>query len=159
MPSTSKSQQRLMAAAEHGATFPMAKKLRSTMSHQQLHDFAVGPMINKPEHAKMSDHFTPTPQNFNTGVNKHLVQPKESAVVNSQKESPLVAPSPKTIKGQGSDVVHSNMGAFKHSGLNELDATKRAIKLSKKGHPNRHKNLGKFLHPKKSNIGDTGAEG
>lgn len=29
-----------MGAAEHGATFPMAKKLRKSMSHSQLHDFA-----------------------------------------------------------------------------------------------------------------------
>jgi hypothetical protein len=41
MPSVSKSQQRLFGAAEHGATFPLAEKLRSTMSHQQLHDFAA----------------------------------------------------------------------------------------------------------------------
>ena len=30
----------------------MAKKLRKTMSHKQLHDFASGPMKGKPEHAK-----------------------------------------------------------------------------------------------------------
>ena len=41
MPAVSQSQQRLMAAAEHGATFPLARKLRRTMSHQQLHDFAA----------------------------------------------------------------------------------------------------------------------
>jgi hypothetical protein len=52
MPATSKAQQRLMAAAEHGANFPMAKKLRGSMTHQQLHDFASGPMKGKPEHAK-----------------------------------------------------------------------------------------------------------
>jgi hypothetical protein len=52
MPAKSKSQQRLMAAAEHGAAFPLAKKLRSEMTHGQLHDFAVGSMTNKPEHVK-----------------------------------------------------------------------------------------------------------
>src|SRR5712691_1430985 len=52
MPSKSKSQQRLMAAAEHGADFPMARKLRQTMTHEQLHDFAVGPMAAKPEHVE-----------------------------------------------------------------------------------------------------------
>jgi hypothetical protein len=52
MPSTSKAQQRLMAAAEHGATFPLAKKLRKSMTHQQLHDFATGSMKGKPAHAK-----------------------------------------------------------------------------------------------------------
>lgn len=41
MPATSKSQQRLMAAAEHGATFPKAKALRKSMTHEQLHDFAA----------------------------------------------------------------------------------------------------------------------
>lgn len=40
MPSTSKKQRRLMGAAEHGATFPLAQKLRASMTHQQLHDFA-----------------------------------------------------------------------------------------------------------------------
>jgi len=51
VPSTSKSQQRLFGAAEHGADFPAARKLRSTMSHQQLHDFASGSMKGKPERA------------------------------------------------------------------------------------------------------------
>ena len=51
MPAVSKAQQRLMAAAEHGANFPMARKLRGSMTHQQLHDFAAGSMKNKPERA------------------------------------------------------------------------------------------------------------
>jgi hypothetical protein len=50
MPSKSRAQQRLMGAAEHGATFPMARKLRQTMTHQQLHDFASGSMKGKPAH-------------------------------------------------------------------------------------------------------------
>lgn len=41
MPAESKKQRRLMAAAEHGANFPMAKKVRASMSHQQMHDFAA----------------------------------------------------------------------------------------------------------------------
>lgn len=48
MPAKSKSQQRLMAAAEHGADFPLAKKLRASMTHQQLHDFAAGSEQGKP---------------------------------------------------------------------------------------------------------------
>lgn len=52
MPAKSKSQQRLMAAAEHGASFPMARKLRASMTHDQLHDFSVGSMARKPEHVK-----------------------------------------------------------------------------------------------------------
>jgi hypothetical protein len=52
MPAVSQAQQRLMAAAEHGAKFPMAEKLRKSMSHDQLHDFAVGSIKNKPEHVQ-----------------------------------------------------------------------------------------------------------
>jgi hypothetical protein len=39
-----------MGAAEHGAKFPMAQKLRQTMTHQQMHDFAVGSEKGKPQH-------------------------------------------------------------------------------------------------------------
>jgi hypothetical protein len=56
MPSTSKSQQRLMAAAEHGATFPKARELRQSMTMNQLHDFAVGSMKGKPAHVKKARH-------------------------------------------------------------------------------------------------------
>lgn len=52
MPSKSRSQQRLFQAAEHGAQFPMAQKLRASMTHQQLHDFAVGSEKGKPQHVK-----------------------------------------------------------------------------------------------------------
>ncbi len=52
MPSKSKAQQRLMAAAEHGADFPMAAKIRESMSLAQMHDFASGPMKGKPTHVK-----------------------------------------------------------------------------------------------------------
>lgn len=50
MPSVSKTQQHLFQAAEHGADFPMAKEVRSSMSHDQMHDFAVGSEADKPEH-------------------------------------------------------------------------------------------------------------
>ena len=50
MPAKSKAQQRLMAAAEHGASFPMARKVRASMSKGALHDFAVGSMKGKPAH-------------------------------------------------------------------------------------------------------------
>lgn len=52
MPSVSRSQQRLMAAAEHGADFPKARKLRASMTHEQLHDFASGSMKGKPARVK-----------------------------------------------------------------------------------------------------------
>ena len=51
MPAKSASQRRLMAAAEQGASFPKAKKLRATMSRQQLRDFATKPTGNR--YAKM----------------------------------------------------------------------------------------------------------
>jgi hypothetical protein len=51
MPAKSKAQQRLFQAAEHGATFPMAEKLRDSMSHDKLREFAVGSEARKPEHA------------------------------------------------------------------------------------------------------------
>ncbi len=50
MPAKSKAQQRLMQAAEHGASFPMAQKLRQSMSLAQMHDFAVGSEKGKPQH-------------------------------------------------------------------------------------------------------------
>ena len=50
MPARSKAQQRLMQAAEHGANFPMADKIRQSMTHQQMHDFAVGSEKGKPVH-------------------------------------------------------------------------------------------------------------
>ncbi len=50
MPAQSKAQQRLMQAAEHGAQFPMADKIRASMTYAQMHDFAVGSEKGKPEH-------------------------------------------------------------------------------------------------------------
>jgi hypothetical protein len=50
MPAKSKAQQRLMAAAEHGAQFSLAQQIRKTMTHQQMHDFASGSMKGKPTH-------------------------------------------------------------------------------------------------------------
>lgn len=52
MPAKSIAQQRLAGAAEHGATFPLARKLRASMSLQQLHDFASGSEAGKPQHVK-----------------------------------------------------------------------------------------------------------
>ena len=52
MPSVSKSQANLMRAAEHGAQFPMAKKVRAGMTMKQLHDFAVTRSKNLPKHVK-----------------------------------------------------------------------------------------------------------
>ena len=54
MPSVSRAQQHLFQAAEHGAKFPAAEKISASMSHQQMHDFAVGSEKGKPEHVKHS---------------------------------------------------------------------------------------------------------
>jgi len=51
-PARSKSQERLFQAAEHGATFPKAAKLRASLTREQLRDFATGSMKNKPEHVR-----------------------------------------------------------------------------------------------------------
>lgn len=45
-----------MQAAEHGATFPMAKKVAASMTKQQLHDFAAGSERGKPQHVKKTLH-------------------------------------------------------------------------------------------------------
>lgn len=52
MPARSKAQQRLIAAAEHGAKFAMAKKIRASMTPGQMHDFASGSMKGKPTHVR-----------------------------------------------------------------------------------------------------------
>lgn len=54
MPAKSKAQQHLMAAAEHGADFPMARKVRASMSLSELHDFASGSTKGKPKHVNGS---------------------------------------------------------------------------------------------------------
>ena len=45
-----------MAAAEHGANFPMARKIRQSMTHKQMHDFASTPEKDLPERKKKSRH-------------------------------------------------------------------------------------------------------
>jgi hypothetical protein len=56
MPAKSKSQQRLMAAAAHGATFKKAREVRQSMSPDQLRDFSIGSMAKKPVHVKAKKH-------------------------------------------------------------------------------------------------------
>jgi hypothetical protein len=45
-----------MQAAEHGASFPMAKKVRGSMTMGQMHDFAVGSEKGKPQHVAKAKH-------------------------------------------------------------------------------------------------------
>ena len=50
MPAKSQAQRRLMAAAKHGADFPMARKVRASMSDKQLGEFSHA-KAKAPEHA------------------------------------------------------------------------------------------------------------
>jgi len=43
-----------MQAAAHGANFPMAKKVRASMTASSLHDFAKTPTKKLPAHVKRS---------------------------------------------------------------------------------------------------------
>lgn len=52
MPSKSVAQANLMRAAEHNADFPMARKVRASMTHDQMHDFAVTKDKGLPKHVK-----------------------------------------------------------------------------------------------------------
>ncbi len=45
-----------MQAAEHGANFPMARKVRQSMTLGQMHDFAVGSEKGKPQHVSGHPH-------------------------------------------------------------------------------------------------------
>jgi hypothetical protein len=54
MPSVSKAQAHLFRAAEHGATFPMAEKLRGSMTLKQMHDFAATKTKKLPAHVKQA---------------------------------------------------------------------------------------------------------
>lgn len=58
-----------MQAAEHGANFPMAQKIRASMSQSQMHDFAVGSEANKPAHVAKPKKAkaAPAPSNVETG--------------------------------------------------------------------------------------------
>jgi hypothetical protein len=56
MPAKSQAQARLFAAAEHGATFPLAQSIRSEMTKAQLHDFAATPRKGLPAHVKTAGH-------------------------------------------------------------------------------------------------------
>lgn len=81
MPAVSKAQQRLMGAAEHGASFPMARKVRASMSLGQLHDFAVGSMKGKPTHVKPA---SPRQAMAQTQGSGKVTAPKTSQTVPSE---------------------------------------------------------------------------
>jgi len=52
MPAKSKAQQHLMAAAAHGASFPLARQVRGSMSLGQMGEFASTPSKGLPSHVK-----------------------------------------------------------------------------------------------------------
>ncbi len=68
MPAKSKAQQHLMAAAEHGAQFPMAKQLRGSMSLGQMGEFASTPSKGLPSHVKPA---SPAKERSETGSSGH----------------------------------------------------------------------------------------
>lgn len=105
MPAVSKAQQRLMAAAEHGADFPEAKKLRKSMSHEQLHDFAVGSMADKPEHAGPTTLAGDSPDimDSNTKSYRNSGMDERSATIASIKKAKRKSPN-----------AHKNLGNFLH---------------------------------------------
>jgi hypothetical protein len=43
-----------MGAASHGADFPLARKVRASMTHKQMHDYAVTKRSNLPRHVSPS---------------------------------------------------------------------------------------------------------
>ena len=60
------------------------------------------------------------------------------------------------LKGSSQGVISSNISEMRKSGHPEAQAVAAALNMAGKsnkskgkGHPNRHKNLGKFLHSKK----------
>jgi hypothetical protein len=67
MPSKSKAQANLMRAAEHGASFPLAQKVRSSMSLGQMHDFAVTPNKGLPSHVKATKPASAAKERSETG--------------------------------------------------------------------------------------------
>lgn len=71
MPAVSKSQQRLFAAAEHGATFPLARKIRAQLSRRQMHEFAATKRQNLPDRIR-----SPKPKAPKVAAKQFLRAPK-----------------------------------------------------------------------------------
>lgn len=56
------------------------------------------------------------------------------------------------LKGDRPDIAKLNMKSLKSQGKSELEATKMTMGKGSKAHPNRHKNLGAFLHKGKGKM-------
>jgi hypothetical protein len=67
MPAKSKSQARLFQAAEHGASFPLARQVRDSMSLGQMGDFASTPTKGLPSHVKANKPLSPAREKAETG--------------------------------------------------------------------------------------------
>lgn len=95
-----------MQAAEHGASFPKAQKLRKSMTHSQLHDFAVGPMKNKPEHAGLLKGDSPDIMKTNMRSMRQSGKSELDATRTAIMKS----------KPKGHPSRHKNLGAYLHKG-------------------------------------------
>ena len=113
MPSVSKSQQRLMAAAEHGADFEKAKDLRKSMSHEQLHDFATGPMQGKPEHITDEAARPVHPKVLISGDSRDIVSSNVNVLKNTGL-SELEATKRALQHAKPRKSLHGNLGKFLH---------------------------------------------
>jgi hypothetical protein len=61
-------------------------------------------------------------------------------------QQPHSGPLATILRGDAPSIVASNTSTLKQAGHSELEATKSALKAAR---PSQHKNLGKFLHPRK----------
>jgi hypothetical protein len=85
MPAKSKAQQHLMAAAAHGASFPLARQVRGSMSLGQMGDFASTPTKGLPSHVKATKPASAAKERSETGSSmghpirnlKHFAHPKK----------------------------------------------------------------------------------
>ena len=62
------------------------------------------------------------------------------------------------LKGMTDSIVGQNTKDMKAQGMDEPSAVRAALEAAagkKVKHPMRHKNLGKFLHAKKNEMGET----
>lgn len=116
-----------MQAAEHGADFPMAEKLRKSMSHEQLHEFAVGSEANKPEHVA---HHSP-PEAYPTPLIKGMT----NDIMHSNMQS---------LRSNGMSEADATAHAIRASKgfTNPMEPVKKVYR-------NQHLNLGKHLIPRK----------
>lgn len=71
MPARSAAQQRLFGAVEGGAKFPLANKLRRSMTAKQVHDFAATKHTNLPDRIKV-----PKPKANQAAARQFMKAPK-----------------------------------------------------------------------------------